>query len=93
MSSEVFDHTSTLKFLERRFGVREPNISAWRRRAVGDMTSALRLGHRDPLFPRLRDPQTLYELEQREASTLPVPTVPTLQRAPHQEHGRSPHTP
>ena len=93
MSSEVFDHTSTLKFLEQRFGVREPNISSWRRRTVGDMTSALRLSHRDPLFPRLPDPQSLYELEQREAATLPLPTVPTLQRAPHQEHGRSPRTP
>ena len=93
VSSEVFDHTSTLKFLEQRFGVREPNISSWRRRTVGDMTSALRLSHRDPLFPRLPDPQSLYELEQREAATLPLPTVPTLQRAPHQEHGRSPRTP
>jgi len=93
VSSEVFDHTSTLKFLERRFGVREPNISPWRRRTVGDMTSALRLSHRDPLFPRLPDPQSLLELEQREAATLPLPTVPTLQRAPHQEHGRSPRTP
>jgi NAD(P)-dependent dehydrogenase (short-subunit alcohol dehydrogenase family) len=31
-------------FLERSFGVIEPNTSAWRRRTAGDMTSALRLG-------------------------------------------------
>jgi phospholipase C len=37
--SEVFDHTSILRFLERRFGVAEPNISAWRRTVCGDLTS------------------------------------------------------
>lgn len=39
--SELFDHTSVLQFMERRFGVREPNISAWRRSVCGDLTSAL----------------------------------------------------
>jgi phospholipase C len=38
--SEVFDHTSTLQFLEKRFGVAEPNISEWRRTVCGDLTSA-----------------------------------------------------
>ncbi|MES9536672.1 phosphocholine-specific phospholipase C [Actinomadura sp. NPDC000600] len=38
--SEVFDHTSTIRFLERWLGVREPNISAWRRTVAGDLTSA-----------------------------------------------------
>jgi phospholipase C len=38
--SDVFDHTSTLRFLETRFGVRVPNLSAWRRRHTGDLTSA-----------------------------------------------------
>ena len=40
MCSEVFDHTSTLRFLEKRFGVREENISYWRRTVCGDLTSA-----------------------------------------------------
>src|SRR5262249_10386412 len=31
VNSEVFDHTSVVRFIEKRFGVREPNISAWRR--------------------------------------------------------------
>jgi phospholipase C len=39
VASEVFDHTSILRFLEARFGVREPNISAWRRAVCGDLTS------------------------------------------------------
>jgi phospholipase C len=38
--SEVFDHTSLIRFLERRFGVEEPNITAWRRAICGDLTSA-----------------------------------------------------
>ena len=39
VASEVFDHTSILRFLEARFGVEEPNISAWRRAVCGDLTS------------------------------------------------------
>ena len=41
VSSETFDHTSTLRFLETRFGVPVPNLSAWRRSATGDLTSAI----------------------------------------------------
>ena len=40
IDSEVFDHTSVIRFLERRFGVLEPNISPWRRAVCGDLTSA-----------------------------------------------------
>ncbi len=38
--SEVFDHTSVIRFIERRFGVACPHISAWRRAVCGDLTSA-----------------------------------------------------
>ncbi|MCJ2177821.1 phosphocholine-specific phospholipase C [Novosphingobium album (ex Hu et al. 2023)] len=38
--SQLFDHTSVLQFMEARFGVREPNISTWRRSVCGDLTSA-----------------------------------------------------
>ncbi len=38
--SEVFDHTSVIRFVERRFGVKEPNITPWRRSVCGDLTSA-----------------------------------------------------
>lgn len=40
--SETFDHTSPLRFLEKITGVREENISAWRRKSFGDLTSAFR---------------------------------------------------
>ncbi len=43
VSSEVFDHTSVLRFMETWTAAlgtpaRCPNISAWRRRVVGDLT-------------------------------------------------------
>ena len=34
VNSQVFDHTSVIQFIEKRFGVHERNISPWRR-AVG----------------------------------------------------------
>jgi phospholipase C len=40
VSSEVYDHTSTLRFLETRFGVEVPNLSEWRRETTGDLTAA-----------------------------------------------------
>ncbi len=39
--SDVFDHTSQLKFLEKVFHVTAPNISDWRRTTVGDLTTTL----------------------------------------------------
>ena len=39
VNSQLFDHSSVLRFLERRFGVMEPNISPWRRAVCGDLTS------------------------------------------------------
>jgi phospholipase C len=39
--SGVLDHTSTLRLIETRFGVKVPNLSAWRRSVTGDMTGAL----------------------------------------------------
>jgi len=40
LCSDQFDHTSLLRFLETRFGVEVPNLSAWRRENAGDLTSA-----------------------------------------------------
>jgi phospholipase C len=39
VNSQVFDHTSTIQFIEKRFGVHERNISPWRRAVCGDLTS------------------------------------------------------
>lgn len=50
--SDVFDHTSIVQFLERRFGVREPNISAWRRSICGDLTSMFDFKQQDASRPQ-----------------------------------------
>jgi phospholipase C len=48
VNSEVFDHTSSLKFLEAFLShktgkkIEEPNISKWRRTICGDLTSVFR---------------------------------------------------
>jgi phospholipase C len=39
VNSQVFDHSSVIQFIEKRFGVHEPNISPWRRAVTGDLTS------------------------------------------------------
>ena len=38
--SQVFDHTSVIRFMEALTDVSEPNISQWRRRVCGDLMSA-----------------------------------------------------
>jgi phospholipase C len=59
--SQVFDHTSVIRFLETWTGVQEPNISAWRRQVCGDLTSALDFAHPNTNnFPALPD-VTWYE--------------------------------
>lgn len=80
VDSEVFDHTSVIRFLEKRFGVREPNLSPWRRAVCGDLTSAFDFAdpdHRD-FFEDL--PETV-ELADR-ARALPSTTTPPTPERP-----------
>jgi phospholipase C len=52
--SQLFDHTSLLRFIETRFGVEVPNLSPWRRSVTGDLTAALALSRPpDPSVPAL----------------------------------------
>lgn len=93
VASEAFDHTSALRFLEQFTGVEEPNISAWRRAAFGDFTSAFRFTQPQPLPPLLPD-DTAQQLEKakEQVATLPAPTLPGAdQWFPHQETGDRPH--
>ncbi len=85
---DMFDHTSTLRLLETRFGVEVPNLSAWRRQTCGDMTSAFGFG--SPIDVSIAQlPQTATDLAvvEKEILTLPRPTVPSLQTMPQQEPG------
>jgi phospholipase C len=55
--SHKFDHTSVLRFLERRFGPEVPNLTAWRRKHTGDLTAAFNLASApDPSLPTLPSP-------------------------------------
>ncbi|MFG2576448.1 alkaline phosphatase family protein [Streptomyces sp. NPDC048481] len=94
VASEAFDHTSTLRFLETVTGVREPNISDWRRGAFGDLTSAFRFDAPEPLAPALPDDTAEQLLKaQEEVATLPRPALPGAEQYfPAQEPGRRPHT-
>ena len=60
---DTFDHTSVIRLLELVTGVRNPNITQWRRQHVGDFTSALGLVPWRRI-PRL--PGTTSELERAE---------------------------
>ncbi len=58
VASETFDHTSILRLIEARFGAEVPNLSAWRRGAVGDLTSAFDFAAPDASVPALPSPST-----------------------------------
>ncbi len=53
VNSQVFDHTSVVQFIEKRFGVFEPNISPWRRTIAGDLTSLFNFANPNSLPVRL----------------------------------------
>ena len=88
VSSDLFDHTSILRFLETRFGAEVPNLSAWRRATVGDMTKAFNFTKPDTSVPTLPSttaalPAILTECAANLAGittyVLPVPQTPPTQ--------------
>jgi phospholipase C len=87
----TFDHTSTLRLIEARFGIEIPNLTEWRRRICGDMTSAFGFGA-PPRFdlPALPETAEALHLAQQRANTLPQPEVPAEQQMPRQEPGARP---
>ncbi|MFG3002550.1 phosphocholine-specific phospholipase C [Streptomyces calvus] len=90
--SETFDHTSLIRFMESRFGVREPNISPWRRAICGDLTSAFDFSRKDSRPARLPDTDA-YEPQDRERHPDYRPTPPADPSLPRQERGLRPARP
>jgi len=91
VSSDLFDHTSVLRFLETLFGAEVPNLSPWRRATVGDLTSALNFKSPDPSIPSLPVPvtaisQTISACVTNLTGATPA-SVPTSQSLPTQESG------
>ncbi|WP_343629044.1 phospholipase C, phosphocholine-specific [Roseateles sp.] len=91
VNSQVADHTSVLRFIEARFGIMEPNISAWRRAVAGDLTSCFNFA--DPedseFFSKLPTTVALAN----KARALPgttTPPAPTALQLPTQNSGVRP---
>ncbi|WP_131738022.1 phosphocholine-specific phospholipase C [Actinomadura roseirufa] len=84
--SQVFDHTSIIQLMERRFGVREPNISPWRRAVCGDLTSALDFVRPNERAASLPDTGA-YTPKDHQRHNDYVPTPPASPALPLQEPG------
>ncbi|GAA1587979.1 phospholipase C, phosphocholine-specific [Kribbella sancticallisti] len=84
--SEVFDHTSIIQFMERRFGVHEPNISPWRRAICGDLTSAFDFSAEGRQPGQLPD-TSAYEPPDHDRHPDYRPTPPAVGSMPGQERG------
>jgi phospholipase C len=76
--SQVFDHTSVIRFIETRFGVMEPNITPWRRAVCGDLTTAFDFRTPDAQMPTLPDTSNYKTIADNQCATQPAPTVPAV---------------
>jgi phospholipase C len=89
--SQVFDHTSLIQFIERRFadrypGLFETQIPAWRRAVCGDLTSAFNFQRPDARIVPL--PSTAaYTPPDRLRHPDYIPAPPANQALPTQEPG------
>ena len=87
VSSQVFDHTSPLRFAELVTGVECTNISAWRRTICGDMTSALNLSATEVAYPTTLPNTATLVTQANSEESLPAPKVPSSGALPAQESG------
>lgn len=89
VNSQVFDHTSVIRFLEARFGVMEPNIAPWRRAVCGDLTSCFdfKTPNAKPFAPL---PATAEAAKRANALSRTKPPTPTAVVAPVQAKGTRP---
>jgi len=98
VDSQVFDHTSIIRFLETWTGVAEPNISAWRRTISGDLTSAFDFQHPDFSLPTSTEVLPMSETQKLVAAADADASKPTIaapaagaQKMPVQDAGTSRH--
>jgi phospholipase C len=94
VNSELFDHTSLIRFIEKRFGaaspeLRESNITPWRRAVAGDLTSAFNFAAPDDAGVVM--PSTAaYRPADRANHPDYSPSPPAAQALPPQEPGVRP---
>jgi phospholipase C len=83
VDSTTMDHTSLIRILERRFGVTEPHISAYRRKTMGDFTNSLQFQRAPKDYPahnkQLQNKTVAQEFVamQQQVANNPSPTIPT----------------
>ena len=86
--SEVFDHTSIIQFIEKKFNIHNPNLSPWRRAMVGDLLSAFDFENPpDYSWPDLPDTSEYVSQGNVACSELPPVQIPKTQTMPKQEPG------
>ncbi len=97
VSSEVFDHTSLIRFIEARYAHKNPvliesNITPWRRAVSGDLTSAFNFRNPNARVVALPDTSAYIPPTQDRYPDY-VPAVPANQALPAQEPGTRPARP
>jgi phospholipase C len=91
--SQLFDHTSVIRFIEKRFGhshnLSESNITPWRQAICGDLTSAFNFVNPNDAEPALPSTAGYVPPDQlRHPDYVPLP--PLVQAVPKQEPGVRP---
>jgi phospholipase C len=91
--SQLFDHTSVIRFIEKRFGhnhdLGESNITPWRRAICGDLMSAFNFVNPNDAEPTLPSTAGYVPPDQlRHPDYVPLP--PLVQAVPKQEPGVRP---
>ena len=90
VNSQVFDHTSLGMFLEKRFGIKNPNVSAWHRAVSGDLTTAFDFTNanvRVPQLPSTSNYQNIVAQQEALEKAGEVPEPPSPAQALYQEPG------
>jgi phospholipase C len=90
--SEVFDHTSLIRFVQARFGtaaapLSDPNITPWRSAVCGDLTSAFNFATPHDSAAKLPSTAAYVPPNNRRHTVSYVPLPPAVQTMPQQETG------
>ena len=93
VDSNVYDHTSVLRFLTAWTGVKPANVTPWRASVTGDLTTAFDFRHPDFSIPRnIPTLAQTWALTQLTGGST-APPAEGAQKMPVQERGSRPHRP
>jgi phospholipase C len=95
VSSEVFDHTSLIQFVQARFGttaapLTNPNITPWRKAVCGDLTSAFNFATPNDAIVALPSTTAYIPPNSARETVSYIPLPPVIQTMPVQEPGTRP---